>query len=188
MTWPKTEHSCTAAFCEEAIRFADEIYMLTVEVAVPTNDGKITHSPLVANDEDFMYEPVFYCAGCWQSIIEDLREIVDNTPPVGDAQSVIECSICRSGIRSGEVFSKVTFGEFRSPDRNPEGSLQAVFCTLGKPSIICAPCINTLGENISEIWGDPVKQNNECTEGTHKRCWRYGCSADINHKCMCEEE
>lgn len=184
--WPKTGHSCQASFCGKNIPYAEPVIMLTVEVAAQTERG-LVYSPLVATDEDYLYEPVFYCQECWKSVLEDLESFTSDTPPVEDPYSILRCSCCTSGIRVGEVFAKLTEGEFRASDRNPTGDYTPEFVPMAPlPSILCAPCVNVIEQDVSEIWGELLKQNKECAEGTYMRCWRHGCSADVDCGCVNE--
>jgi hypothetical protein len=183
--WPHTDISCSSSDCGEELEYAEEIALLTVEVAAQTEQG-LVYTPLVAPDDgDYLYEPVFYCHGCWKCIHEELLSYVSDMPPVDDEHSIIECSTCGSGIRAGEVLARVLVGEFQSNGRAPEGRLTPTFYQLhDKPIIICAPCVNVIDQDVSEIWGDPLRQNNECAEGTYMRCWRHGCSADLECNCI----
>jgi len=186
--WPDTGLSCSAVFCGENIPYAEEAYMLTVEVAAQTERG-LVYTPIVATDQDYLYEPVFYCHDCWKSILEDLESFVADVPPVEDPYTIIKCHVCDSGIREGEVFGKLVEGEFRAADRTPGNKHSPTFVQLApSPFIVCAPCINVIEHDVSEIWGEPLKQSNECTEGTYMRCWRYGCSADVSCHCISEDK
>ena len=188
MRWPQTDVSCSAIFCTEAIAYTEEICMLSVEVAAHTEQGLVC-TPIVASDGDYLYEPVFYCHGYWKNILDELESYVADVPPIEDVHSLFECAACRSGIRAGEVFGKITPGEFQVSDRSPDGQVRPSFVPLIEiPVIVCAPCINVIQQDISEIWGDPLRQNNECAEGTHLRCWRHGCSADVDCNCISEEQ
>lgn len=189
MSWPKTENSCNAVFCGESIPYGEEVCLLTVEVAYNTEHG-VVQTPVVATDGDYMYEPVFFCGDCWSSILEDLTSFVEDHPPINDEHDALICSVCGSGIRLGEVFGKLTEGEFQTPDRNPDDKSACIFTPFAKPpEVLCAPCVNIIETDVSEIWGDPLRQFNECAEGNWKRCWRHGCCADVtNSRCHCEGE
>ena len=184
LNWSRTEFSCRV--CGESISFAEEVFVITIAVAQLGVRG-MQYSPLLfAEDGDFLYEPVFLCANCWEDSQEGLGDIVRDIPSVLDDYAVVDCGPCKSGIREGEVVALVTYGEIRLSKRCPNGiNGGSTFEVMdADPTILCISCINTLSkEVVDELWTELVKQFNECPEGTEIRCWRNGCSADEDSDC-----
>lgn len=171
--WVESGHTCSA--CNENIHLTEEIYML--KVVVPSITDKIQYSDIVAEDGDFLYEPLFFCYNCWEELIETIKEWVEDSPPVDDAHSIFNCSICNSGIRQGEVMSVSAFGEMHITRRSPDGitGTRTFEICDDDPTKVCIHCLRMIDEDSVDLWNGGVSQLNECREGTAVRCWRYGC-------------
>lgn len=181
--WSATGFFCTG--CGEAVDFHEEVFVLTV-VLVHQGERGLEYSPLIFEDGDFLYEPHFFCFNCRDEELEELNDLMRDIPPVLDHYAGLECDICRSGIRIGEVVAIVTHGEIRLSKRSPNGQNggSTFECMDSHPDVLCPNCTNRLSKDvIDELWADDVKQYNECSEGTQIRCWRSGCSADIDSDC-----
>lgn len=181
--WESTEFSC--ATCGEAVQFAEETFVVTVVLAQMT-EGGMSYAPLIFEDGDFLYEPNYLCAHCWEQSKDELEELVRDTPEVEDHHSILSCHICRSGIRTGEVIGLATEGEVRLSRRAPNGEHggSTFECTSDDPTVLCISCLNKLSAHVvDELWNESVRQFHECQEGTEIRCWRNGCSAEEDSAC-----
>jgi hypothetical protein len=181
--WSATGFSCTG--CGEAIDYQEEVFVLTVALAHQGERG-IEYAPLIFEDGDFLYEPHFLCFNCRDDELEELCDLMRDVPPVLDQHASFECDACRSGVRSGEVVAIMTHGEVRLSKRSPNGENggSTFECMDSHPDVLCICCINRLSKDvIDELWSEEVRQYNECREGTQIRCWRSGCSADMNSDC-----
>jgi len=185
--WARSNLACSASFCTDHISYGEEVAMIAIETAAPTPEGSVEFNSILADDGDYLYEPCFMCGCCWQSVLEDLQDLFRDRPPVADAYEIVKCAVCDSSIRAGEIFGRVTLGEVSVSQRTPDGEGTSTFSPYSNkiPIVICASCMNVLNTDISELWGERVQQYNECEEGTSLRCWRHGCSADVDHHCIC---
>jgi hypothetical protein len=162
----KSGHVCRS--CLDTILYADEVYLLQVGYAAIQPSG-IEVCPIDG------YNPHFFEFTCWEHVIEELRETVEDLPPLIDDYAVLECSCCSSGIREMEVMGLATYGELHCSKRSPEDQGTPTFSSLDdSPTVICISCLKRLSEDF-RLWPH-ISQGNECAEGTHFRCWRYGCS------------
>lgn len=175
----EARYSCS--ICGEAIELADDIYMISV-YSVCINPKSVHYEPVLAEDGDYAYEPCYLCEDCEKNMVEDLHGRVEDIPPMEDQYAVIECSTCSSGIRKDESAGIVTLGQLQISGRSPsEIDSSATFqCMESNPRVICISCMNILNKDVAELWNDRITQNDECSEGTHLRCWRHGCNADGN--------
>lgn len=189
IAWTATDFSCTT--CGEPIPFADEVFVLTIMLVQMTERG-VQYSPLLFEDGDFLYEPHFFCFSCCENNKEELEGLVRDMPPVEDNYSILDCSACKSGIRSGEVSALITHGEIHLSKRSPNGESggSRFTCMDDDPTVICISCVNRLNKDVvDELWYEYVKQYKECSEGTQIRCWRNGCPADEEESCAnCNKE
>jgi len=167
----KSEHSCDK--CGDSIQYTDEIYMLQV-VQPYIQNGELLFGPVQADDGDFLYEPCFLEFSCWEELEEEMRDELENQPPILDDYSILDCAICDSGIRQWEFSGLAVFGEMHCSRRTPEGAPTSTFSAQDpSPTVFCISCLKKIDDKI-ELWGE-VEQNGECSEGTFIRCWRYGC-------------
>lgn len=183
LDWERTEFPCVC--CGEFIAFAEEAHVATIVVGNLLEQG-MQYRPLVFSDNDFLYEPVFFCSHCWDASREELAELTRDVPPINDDFNVIDCNFCRSGIRNGEVLGLCTQGEVLQSRRSPNGNSGGTTfqCTSDDPDIMCIGCINKLSKDVVDhMWNEPVRQYHECAEGTDIRCWRNGCSAQHDDDC-----
>lgn len=170
-----TKSSQECAECSDRILLTDEVFMITMVRPYITDEG-LTLLPDEAEDGDFSYEPRFLELECWEKIEEELREQLEDTPPIEDPQAILECDVCASGIRMGEMAGLASFGEIHASKRCPDGIPQETFVQYDpEPIILCTACMQYLNKNILELWDGTVQESNECEEGTAYRCWRYGC-------------
>ena len=178
--WSPTGHHCSAA-CGDPISFADEVFVLTIVVATLTDSGLIYSPAVTADQRDYLYEPCFFCLECWESILEMLEELKTDEPPIAYEHAVLPCGVCASGIGAGEVLGLATFGEVHISKRAPNGENDTSTFALmdNNPRALCIGCLDVLNRDIiNGLWNGRVTQNNECDEGTHTRCWRFGCPAE----------
>lgn len=174
-----TTHSCTYP-CGDSLPYDTEVFLLTV-VVCSLQLGKIAFPPALDTDGDFLYEPCFFCFSCWEELEEEISTRTRDTPPVVDDYAILDCSVCKSGVRRDELAATIQIGEFIHPRRTPDSTLGSSFIPNSiEPTdhIICINCLNILSTDIVDnLWTHPVMQHNECAEGTVLRCWRHGCSA-----------
>lgn len=174
-----TEHSCSHP-CGDTLPYDTEVFLLTVAVC-SMQLGRLAFPPALDTDNDFLYEPCFFCFSCYEEIEEEIRTRTRDTPPIADDYAVLDCSVCASGIRRDEVIGMVQIGEFIKSHRTPDDGS----CTAFKPNsaeltdhVLCITCLNILNNDIVDtLWTHPVMQHGECSEGSALRCWRLGCSA-----------
>ena len=162
--------------CQEKIMLVEEVYLLWV-VSAHMN-GEIQILPVESDDEDFMFEPQFFCFSCWEANLEDLIQVdVEDLDvhTVHDDRSVYECVVCDSGIRLDESFGQAVLGEIRYSKKEPNGEQTLYYHVIGMGLLpICISCLKLMNEEVIGMW-DVVDQEGECNEGTHMRCWRTGC-------------
>lgn len=187
--WSATGFSCSG--CGEAVEYMEEVFVLTVVLTQPGERGTM-YAPLIFEDGDFLYEPHFLCFNCRDEELEELCDLMRDIPPILDQYSILDCDACRSGIRLGEVVAIVTHGEIRLSKRQPNGENggSTFECMDGHPDVLCVCCVNRLSKDVvKDLWKDDVQQYNECPEGTQIRCWRSGCSADVDSNCAnCKQQ
>jgi hypothetical protein len=170
----RTDHAC--ACCGDTILFSDESVVITVVVPTIGPDATLVFEPVLADDGDYFYEPRFLEFGCWENVVNEVCEELQDTPPIVDHESVTSCKICESGIRLGEIMGLATKGELLCSSRLPDGVETTTFDAQDPaPDVICIVCLQNLSANVIDLW-ESIEQGNECPEGTEIRCWRLGCS------------
>lgn len=169
----ETEIIC--ADCEDNLDYGAEVVLVQI-VQPKLAGGEMLFYPVIdehAVNGDFLFEPFVYCFGCWDNRYWDLKNEVDDTPPVLDSRSVLDCTCCGSGIREWEYAATFTVGELQSSPREPSNRPGPTFNATGKPEVICLYCMTVLNENHITMW-DELSQAGECADCTHIRCWRHG--------------
>ena len=170
----KSGHSCSK--CGDALLHTDEVYLL--QVVQPYVDEQLEFAPIISTDDDFLYEPIFLDFMCWEKVEEEIREAVENVPPILDTYGILDCSLCESSIRQWEVMGLATYGELHCSQRTPEGSPTSTFKQMDNlPTVLCISCLKKMNADILEVW-ESVSHGGECDEGTFFRCWRHGCPAN----------
>jgi hypothetical protein len=179
----RTPHSC--ASCEDDLFLTDELVL--VQVVYPNFVGTHVECYDIDNGQGgFVHEPYFLHLDCWESLMEELDELTEDTPPILDPLSIYDCSHCKSGIRAWETSCLVTPGELRYSPRVPNGVHTIHFDNcLGEPQLMCISCILRMNEEVFEMW-EVFSHNGECSEGSHRRCWRGNECHDL--ECPCPKE
>lgn len=183
VNWLHTGFSCST--CGEEIDFHQEVFCISI-VFVQWTDRGVTYAPVLFEDGDFLYAPHFFCCECTDENSRELKDHRRDRPPIEDQYTIADCSICKSGIRHGEVAALITHGEIQLSKRNPNGvhGGNTFDPTDTDPDILCISCINTLSSDVvDQLWQEPVCQFRECAEGSEIRCWRGGCPADETNEC-----
>ncbi len=178
-----TPHAC--AYCDDWLYITDELILVQV---VYTNflEDHIECYDIDDGQGGFVYDPWFYHLDCWESVMEELDALTEGQPPVVDPLGHYDCSQCGSGIRAWETSCLVTPGELRRSPRAPNGVPGIHFDNcLGDPQLLCISCSLQLNDEVFEMW-DVFSHNGECSEGTHRRCWRDNNCHDIG--CPCPKE
>ena len=175
--WNATQGFCIC--CQERTCYSEDAFSLGVFTVFIS--GGLTFVPLVLEDDP--YPARVFDMDCWESCEEELREAKENEPPIYDDFAILDCGVCESGIREGEILGVISFGEVQRSTRNADnmGPSDTFVSMDPDPLILCVACLNTLDTDIvQDLWDFRIVQHTECTEGTFTRCWRHGCSADGN--------
>lgn len=172
-----TDHECAA--CSDKIEVDSEIVCITVvafePVTLETGEVSIRATPVSADDGDFLYEPRFLEYECWEDVVDELYNLLNDNPPIIEDGAVASCRICESSILPNEVTGLATKGEIQWSPRTPEYIATHTFDAQDpRPDAICISCLKKLSAEYLNLW-DSVEQGEECSEGTDIRCWRHGC-------------
>jgi hypothetical protein len=175
------------ASCGETLHYTEEIFHISVCYAV-NNGTETIIAPYICDEGefegDYYYEPLFFEFSCWEDVMEELREMVDDAPPVNHKDELLACDFCKCSICEFENFATAYIGEVHVSKRMPNGMPASIFETISKPYIICIGCLNLINDHSIDLWDEELSQTGECQECTHARCWRWeaGCS------CPCHAE
>ena len=176
----QTGHICPD--CAEELVYTAEVVLLQIQQ--PHIIGsKVLFTPVVDEagaDGGFIFEPYFYCFSCWEGHFDDLRNEVEDTPPVEDMHSIIACTCCGSGIREDEYVATFHQGEFHVSPRSPNNIAGPKFVSETKAGVLCLLCITIFNDNYIEMWDD-LNQFGECCDCIERRCWRANsCGCDCH--------
>lgn len=161
--------------CADDVGYTDEVFLLTVVSPMVAPEG-VLYQVLTSDDGDYLYEPQVFDIICWEEVEEDARNAAADVPPVLEPRAILDCSICESGIMQGETMALATFGEIHCSQRAPNRKSTNTFKVYSnEPRIVCLSCLRYIDEDVVTMWQGEVQQGDECREGTHQRCWRYGC-------------
>lgn len=177
--WMRTEEPC--ASCGESIGFTDEVYLIQIEYAQQSPNGPELHI-MQCNDGDYLFEPYFLHIECWEDILSELKDKVNDVPPSIHPEGVLECCMCGSSILLNEYLGTATIGEIHLSDRRPNDQSSTKFKPNGHPDVYCLHCIALINEEELEMW-EGLNQNGECITCTNVRCWR-----NVTCHCMCHIE
>lgn len=179
--------SCSS--CMEPLHFAEEIFLVNV-VQAAHNRSEVEFTPLMCEEGeyvgDFQYDPLFFEFSCWENVLESLKKMVENAPPVKHEESLMACDYCGSAICEWEILCTAYIGELHVSSRMPNGKPTSTFAPNSlEPFVMCIGCLALVQEYEVDLWDDTVSQVGECSECTHARCWRWeSCSCP----CHTEEE
>jgi hypothetical protein len=171
---------CTGVLCAHCgaeLMLAEEIFLLRVVQAEQTTNG-VQHVDLLNDAGDYMYAPAFYCFDCGEEVLEDLRELQEDAPPVVDDAGVIECDACRSDVLLNETVAILQFGELHWSERAPNGEPTTKFVDMQNDYHICIGCLKHMEDGRDEpLWDVPLEPKpglQVCLDGLYERCWRHG--------------
>lgn len=171
--------SCGTRFVED-----DEIFQSTIRYSIVLDDTITTlEQHHVQDDEgELRFDPILLHIECWETVVEGLKEALEDMPPIEDPEQVLTCTFCESSVREWEYYARVHIGELQPSPRAPEGEPVWRFIQFSKNngSIMCLSCMSRVHDEVLEIWDD-VSQDGECTDCSQDRCWREGeCDCDCH--------
>jgi hypothetical protein len=147
----RSSHSCAA--CQEHLIYTDEVFLLEVSEAVQV-DGQIVFSPQLSTEGDYLFEPLLLHLECWEEIVEQIREMREDDPPVECENGILFCRECESTIGPQEPFINATFGEIQVSNRCPNGVVGDRFTPMAKPMHVCMACMVFVIEDYLDNWED----------------------------------
>ncbi len=163
------------AICQDEIKLTEEVFLMRV-VHPFIVDGQLSYFDAVDENDNYMYQPVFFEFECWEREEEDVQQIQQDVPPVPSDAGIILCDICESDICPGEAMGLIQFGEIRRSKRMPNNQQSVSFEGMADPQHVCIACLSHLEDNQEKrIWEneiEPVPGLEVCVEGLHERCWR----------------
>jgi len=168
---------CYCGQCSNELEMVEEVFLLRV-VQPYMVDGKLQHNDVLTHEGEFKYEPSFFCFDCCEEVLEELREMQEDSPPISDPHGILLCDICESDILQGELVGLAQFGEIHWSERAPNGRYSPVFVDMNDEKHICISCLHFMeGERDKPLWPagvEPVPGFEACEDGLFTRCWRYG--------------
>lgn len=181
----ETDRVC--AQCGEPLLFTEEVWLLTI-VLPHIHENQLLLTPCLDDEGEFLYDPYLVHFSCWEEIEEDLREEVENTPPIVDGLAPLRCKICESSIREWELAAAFSLGELHVSKKSPEPTGRGIaFVPSGEPDLVCLYCMHLINEDHLEFWENGVAQEGECADCLHIRCWR-STAAGVPCVCTCHAE
>lgn len=174
----------TCVYDGEPIEYTDLVIVLLMIKPHIMNGQLFFYDIRTEDQDDYLYEPVFYHGKNWDEVEEEFEQYVRETPAMPVSDAILHCRYCKSGILAGETTGVALTGEVhrsqRNPDLEPYGNHFDPLDTA--PIIICVACVASLNSDVHEMWPDGVSHNDECKEGTYARCWRDSCPGDCPNK------
>lgn len=169
--WSKSDADC--AHCGERLHYTEEILYLNVGTGVSGDGNQFFIAEYYDLEGDYYYEPQFMHLECWESVLEELHEMVEEAPPVEAEGEILKCRGCDGSICELEYFMFAYVGELQVSSRKPNGDVSQIFWNNSSPYCICLSCLLLIQEHVLDMWED-VNQFGECEDCTHARCWRLG--------------
>ena len=176
------------SYDDEHLHYTEEVVHFRISRALHTGSEVLVLDFVVEEGEeegDYVYPPHWFEFSCWEDLVEELNEMVDDAPPIRHEESLLNCDYCGSGICEGEIFGAGYLGEIHVSPRMPDNvATQAFVESSPDPFIMCLGCLLLVNDHTIELWEpEDLNQVGECQECTHARCWRWeACS------CLCHQE
>lgn len=174
----------TCCYDGEVIEYLDGVIVVFVIKPYLHQGHLVFHDLMTDDQDDYLYEPVFFHSKNWDEIEEQFEEYSSNADALLVEGAIAECYYCKSGILPGETTGVATFGEVLRSQRDPDlGAFGNHFENMDRtPRIVCVSCLAVINEELHELWPDGVSHNESCAEGTRVRCWRDGCPGNCTEK------
>lgn len=157
----QSSHMCPC--CQEYITYTDEVFL--VEISEAARDGnQIVSQALIGEDGDFVFEPYVLHFMCWEELLEQMREITQDQPPVEAEDGILTCHCCGSTIGNFEPFMRSYVAEVHVAKRAPNGENTDTIATFNTMYPICLPCVVHVFEDNFPDWEDLFSEFNLGTE------------------------
>lgn len=138
--------------CDELIPMVEQAIEVTVVYGFKDGDNMQCYTAF--NDEgDFKYTPLHFHEECWEKLMDDVRTMNHDEPPLVRREEAIRCSICDSSIMEGEEFSSAEPGEIHVSPRSPDDKVELDFFKYGCPKPVCFGCM-AIVDQLMEDSGD----------------------------------
>jgi len=171
--------NCWNPVCEDPLLIEEEVFLITIIKIVVKDYEFIRENIIHEEDGDYKWEPIFLCMHCWETWLDELKQLKRDVPPVLDELSIEHCQTCGSGVREDEVVGFVALGELKYAAQQPNNTPEIKWKINKNGNYICTACLHLLAKDVvGDMWDRYPRQNDECVAGMNKRCWRHGCSAD----------
>ena len=174
---PAEETGVECAKCLSDLLYTEDIFLVRVVTTTMENKA-LQYYDIIDTDGNARYSPGFFCYGCWDELLEELKELYEDVPPVKDAAGFMSCDICDCDIREGETIGLLQLGEIHLSARCPNGKLTPKFVPTGQDQHVCVGCLYHLDAQAeSSLWPEDIEVLPDvfvCQEGIFDRCWRTG--------------
>lgn len=132
-------------YCDEIIPLVETA--VQVEVVIGFKDGEEFRCFVVLDDDgDFKYTPLHFHEECWDALMDDVRSMQQDEPPLVRREESIRCCVCDSSITDGEEFSSAEPGEIHVSPRSPDDKVELDFFKFGNPKPVCFGCMATVDQ------------------------------------------
>lgn len=150
--WSRSKRECP--YCGDWIGYTEELFLLQVCSARMT-EGQLDWGPMMAdNGVHFRYLPHLFHFKCWETILDDVRQMTEDVPPHDAKDPVMICTVCSSLIGAEEAFITVTYTELQVSRRCPSGTITDALEHMGTPEPICLECVSNVVEEHFPAWED----------------------------------
>lgn len=156
----KQEHSCGA--CGEELKAGTTVDLIQIvrpyRQYVEEAQQWVIHFAKELDEEtkDFDSFPYFFHENCFAETYEELKEMMEDTPPYTIGDHICTCNVCGSHIAEGDLMGVAHSGTFQLSERQPDGNdaVEYHFDPVN-PVYICLNCINELNINVIEgLWDE----------------------------------
>ena len=150
---PQLDSGHVCAYCADELELLDEIYLLEI-AHVAADQGALHFFTVQGANGDYQFMPHMFHLQCWEELVEDLKDLIEDEPPLPIAEVPIhQCAWCKSPMPNWATVALLHFGELRRSDRTPNGEREHFFCQVGESDkVICTHCIERVNEDLLEMW------------------------------------
>lgn len=148
----KTGHVCDC--CGEWLYYNDEVIVLEISECAKDPTGP-KWQPIYGEDGDYQYAPYLMHLECWEEIIEEVKELLEEHEIGMEADHpVLPCWVCSSDIAAFEPYAAASFGELQVSQRCPSNKSVDRIQRMGHPKAVCLACVSYAAPTHFEAWED----------------------------------
>jgi len=150
-SWGISSRYCDG--CGSPVGYTEEVYSLQVCGLFLNELGQVVTEPVMFDEQPAFASYLLHFM-CWERILDDIHDVMDDVPPHPTEDPALICTVCESLIGAHDCFVEATFAEVHVSRRMPSGNATDCITPMHAADVICIECMSTVIDDHFPEWED----------------------------------